>query len=153
MVQIVAMIGYSPAMNKKPSIGARFGSLVVWSLGFVGCATPAQQGFDEVAPGMTREEVQIELGEPSVRIPPRFDEQGVLLDGGRWQYADNLSSLANAAAFPDFVPDRVWVIWFDVHGVVQRTRRPIRVEDGTGEQNDDGGGTPLFPPTLPSRGR
>ena len=147
------MIGYAPVMMKKPSIGARFGSLVVWSLVLVGCATPVQQGFEEVVPGMTSEEVQIELGEPSVQIPPRLDDQGVLLDGGRWQYADNLSSLANAAAFPEFVPDRVWVVWFDVHGRVQRTREPIRVEDGDGEERGDGGRTPMFPPTIPSRGQ
>lgn len=147
------MIGYAPAMIGRSFIGVRLRLLAVWSIVLSGCMTQVQKGFDGVLPGMTSEEVQTELGEPSVRIPPRLDEQGAVIDGGRWQYADNLSSLTNAAAFPEYVPDRVWVVWFDVDGRVQRTRRPIRVEEGGGEQDGEGGRTPLFPPTVPSRSR
>ncbi|MDG2021109.1 MAG: hypothetical protein P8J59_04080 [Phycisphaerales bacterium] len=153
MAEMVAMIGYAPEMIRRTLVRARRCSLAVWMVVLSGCMTQLQEGFDGVHPGMTPDEVRAELGEPSVRIPPRLNEDGVRLDGGRWQYADNLSSLANAAAFPEFVPDRVWVVWFDVDGVVQRTRRPIRVEDGGEESGDQGGVTPLFPPVTPPRSR
>jgi hypothetical protein len=146
-------IGYAPTMIERSLFGIRRCSLAIWSIMLFGCMTQVQKGFDDVHIGMTQEEVRSELGEPSVRIPPRLDEEGSLLDGGRWQYADNLSSLTNAAAFPEFVPDRVWVVWFDVEGTVQRTRRPIRVEAGTEEGGGETGGTPLFPPSVPPRGR
>jgi hypothetical protein len=150
---MVAMIGYASAMIGRSSLGVRLSLLAISSIVLSGCMARVQQGFDGVHPGMTSEEVQIELGEPSVRIPPRLDEQGTIIDGGRWQYADNLSSLTNATAFPEYVPDRVWVVWFDVDGRVQRTRRPIRVEEAAGERDGEGGRTPLFPPTVPSRSR
>ncbi|RPG15134.1 MAG: hypothetical protein CBB69_010275 [Phycisphaera sp. TMED9] len=153
MAEMVAVIGYAPEMIRRTLARARRCSLVACMVVFSGCMTQLQQGFDGVRPGMTPDEVRAELGDPSVRIPPRLDEHGARLDGGRWQYADNLSSLANAAAFPEFVPDRVWVVWFDVDGVVQGTRRPIRVEDGGDGSVDQGGETPLFPSAAPPRSR
>ena len=70
-LQMVAMIGYAPAMIRRTLIRARL---------FAGCLHARvrraarrrrNRASTAFAPGMTRDEVRAKLGEPSVRIPPR----------------------------------------------------------------------------------
>ena len=85
-------------------------------------------------------------------VPPRLDEDGVAIAGPRWQYGDTLSTVTTAAAFPDTVPDRVWVVWFDSEGRVMTWRPPLEgdVESAAGGASE---GTPLFADPMPARNR
>lgn len=128
-------------------------SLVGWSLlAAAGCSIPAESRFDAIRPGWTEADVRKAVGEPTVVVPGEMDEDGVTIDGPRWQYGDTLSTMTTAATFPRTVPDRVWVVWFDLEGLVRRTRRPITATGG-GEPDADTPETPLFPPVMPPRNR
>ncbi len=113
---------------------------------------PRESRFDAIRSGWTEADVRKSIGEPTVIVPGEIDEDGVTIDGPRWQYGDTLSTMTTAATFPRTIPDRVWVIWFDVDGLVRRTRAPI-----TGIQDGDtdvvAPDTPLFPPVMPPRNR
>ena len=121
-------------------------------LATAGCSIPAESRFDAIRPGWTEADVRKAIGEPTVVVPGESDEDGVTIDGPRWQYGDTLSTMTTAATFPRTVPDRVWVVWFDVDGLVRRTRRPAAVlEDG--ESAVTAPDPPLFPPVMPPRNR
>lgn len=113
---------------------------------------PRESRFDAIRSGWTEADVRKSIGEPTVIVPGEIDEDGVTIDGPRWQYGDTLSTMTTAATFPRTIPDRVWVVWFDVDGLVRRTRRPVTVlEDGESEAAAPD--TPLFPPVMPPRNR
>ena len=117
-----------------------------------GCSIPIESRFDAIRPGWTERDVRKAVGEPTVVVPGETNEDGVRIEGPRWQYGDTLSTMTTAATFPRTVPDRVWVVWFDVDGLVRRTRRPVTVlEDGESEVAAPD--TPLFPPVMPPRNR
>ncbi|NCF41004.1 MAG: hypothetical protein GWP75_12905 [Planctomycetia bacterium] len=117
-----------------------------------GCSMPRESRFDAIRSGWTEADVRKSIGEPTVIVPGEIDEDGVTIDGPRWQYGDTLSTMTTAATFPRTIPDRVWVVWFDVDGLVRRTRRPVTVlEDGESEVAAPD--TPLFPPVMPPRNR
>ena len=128
--------------------------LVVGCLLFAaaGCSIPVESRFDAIRSGWTEADVRKAVGEPTVVVPGESDEDGVTIDGPRWQYGDTLSTMTTAATFPRTVPDRVWVVWFDVDGLVRRTRKPVAVlEDG--ESGGTAPETSLFPPVMPPRNR
>ena len=134
----------------KLSLVLLFGLLL--ATGGMGCDSAVKSGFSSVSTGMTQDEVRGLLGDPSVVIPGETGEGGAILTGPRWQYGDNLSTITTAAAFPQTVPDRVWVVWFDADGLVRRTRRPVAVLE-VGESDAAAPDTPLFPPVMPPRNR
>lgn len=121
-------------------------------LAAAGCSIPAESRFDAIRPGWTEADVRKAIGEPTVVVPGESDEDGVTIDGPRWQYGDTLSTMTTAATFPRTVPDRVWVVWFDVDGLVRRTRRPVAVLEA-GESAVTATDPPLFPPVMPPRNR
>ena len=125
-------------------------------LASLGCSIPGESGFAAIRPGWTEADVRKAVGEPSVSVPGMLDEDGVMIEGPRWQYGDNLGTMTTAATFPRTVPDRVWVVWFDVDGLVLRTRGPVRDQaEGDVAPRPDGGRpeTPLFSPVMPPRNR
>jgi outer membrane protein assembly factor BamE (lipoprotein component of BamABCDE complex) len=82
-----------------------------------GCATQASENFYAVRKGMTKAEVEDLLGKPS--------STWVVADGiDRWQWGDNLSSLATAGVFRDADTNRVWAVWFDSEGKVTDLSEP-----------------------------
>lgn len=117
-----------------------------------GCGSPGTAAFDALAVGMTEDEVRGLLGDPTVVVPARVDEDGVATGGPRWQYGDTLSTVTTAAAFPDTIPDRVWVVWFDPEGRVMTWRSPVAtgIEPDPGAPSDE---TPLFADPAPPRNR
>ena len=136
----------------KLSLVLLFGLLL--ATGGMGCDSAVKSGFSSVSTGMTQDEVRGLLGDPSVVIPGETGEGGVSLTGPRWQYGDNLSTITTAAAFPRTVPDRVWVVWFDVDGRVVSWREPLlearsSVESAPGED----GRSAIFTSPTPPRDR
>ncbi|MCP4833264.1 MAG: outer membrane protein assembly factor BamE [Phycisphaera sp.] len=119
--------------------------------GVVGCDSQVRSGFPAMATGLSQDEVRALLGDPSMVIPGETGGEGVRISGPRWQYGDNLSTITTAAAFPRTVPDRVWVVWFDVDGRVSTWREPLfdspsSVESAPGV---DGRSTMFTSPTPP----
>jgi outer membrane protein assembly factor BamE (lipoprotein component of BamABCDE complex) len=75
-----------------------------------------------VEPGMSEAEVVELLGEPSSKVDvPAWGNRPAV---ARWQWNDNLSTLATGAMFPDTVPDRVLAVVFDADGRVVEVVEP-----------------------------
>ena len=75
-----------------------------------------------VEPGMIEAEVVELLGEPSSKVDvPAWGNRPAVV---RWQWNDNLSTLATGAMFPDTVPDRVLAVVFDADGRVVEVVEP-----------------------------
>jgi outer membrane protein assembly factor BamE (lipoprotein component of BamABCDE complex) len=86
-----------------------------------GCAMQCQEQFGSLREGMTKAEVEELLGKPSSRWPgERPGEEGT----ERWQYGDNLSSLATSGVFREPDTNRVFVVWFTADGTVSSYSRP-----------------------------
>lgn len=86
-----------------------------------GCATQCQEHFGAVREGMSKEEVETLLGKPSTRwTGERPGEEG----RERWQYGDNLSSLATGGLFREADTSRVYAVWFDENGKVVSFSQP-----------------------------
>ena len=83
-----------------------------------GCESQYQENWGRLKPGMTRTQVEDLLGAPSSRYEPRSDDGKVVVSQERWQYGDNLSSLATGAVFPGEPHPHAWVVWFDEKGQV-----------------------------------
>ena len=82
----------------------------------VSCATKWRENEAMVEPGMSQAEVLELLGDPSSKVNVHaWGEQSAYV---RWQWNDNLSTLATGAMFPDTVPDRVLAVRFDAEGKV-----------------------------------
>ena len=126
-----------------------FGLLL--ATGGTGCDSTVKRGFPSVSAGMTQDEVRGLLGDPSVVIPGETGEGGARITGPRWQYGDNLSTITTAAAFPRTVPDRVWVVWFDIDGRVLTWRQPLLEARSSVESTPgvDGRSTIFTSPTPP----
>ena len=82
--------------------------------------------FDDVTPGMTRDEVVALLGKPSSRwtLSPSLDG----MTGERLQWGDGLSSLVSGAMYRG-KPDRAYCVDFDDSGRVVSKAAPTWVED------------------------
>ena len=61
------------------------------------CESQYQDNWDRLKVGMTKTQVADLLGEPSSRYEPRADNGKVVIAEERWQYGDNLSTLATGA--------------------------------------------------------
>lgn len=86
---------------------------------------PSRTQFAGLRAGMDKSQVIALLGEPS----SRYEAMPASADGPareeRWQFGDNLSSLATSATFADQdAPENVWVVYFDADGRVSRWRPP-----------------------------
>ena len=86
------------------------------------CESQYQDNWDRLKVGMTKTQVADLLGEPSSRYEPRTDNGKVVIAEERWQYGDNLSTLATGAVFPSEAHPRAWVVYFDEKGNVRSFR-------------------------------
>jgi hypothetical protein len=86
------------------------------------CESQHQDNWDRLKVGMTKTQVADLLGEPSSRYEPRADNGKVVIAEERWQYGDNLSTLATGAVFPSEAHPRAWVVYFDEKGNVRSFR-------------------------------
>ena len=101
---------------------ARLASVVAIAMTLAACATKWREHEAMVEPGMSQAEVLELLGEPSSKVNvPSWGEQPAYV---RWQWNDNLSTLATGAMFPDTVPDRVLAVSFDAEGKVSEVVLP-----------------------------
>ena len=138
--------------NHRLSLALLVGILL--ATGGVGCDSAVKMGFPSVSTGMTEDEVRGLLGDPSVVVPGETGQGGARLTGPRWQYGDNLSTITTAAAFPRTVPDRVWVVWFDVDGRVVSWREPLLEARSSVESAPGGDGrSAIFTSPTPPRNR
>ncbi|MDZ4755000.1 MAG: outer membrane protein assembly factor BamE [Phycisphaerae bacterium] len=99
-----------------------FAAIFVAALASTGCATQAAENFYALREGMTKAEVAQLLGKPSSKWP---GDEGT----ERWQYGDNLSSLATSGLFHDADTAHVWAVWFDSEGAVDYFTAPDWVSD------------------------
>lgn len=109
----------------------RSGAAALTALGaaaalLAGCETQYKDNWSRLREGMNQEQVETLLGEPSSRIAARRDGDEIIVPFARWQYGDNLSTLATGALFPAEAPDRVWAVYFDEQGRVVGFREPIQ---------------------------
>ena len=86
------------------------------------CESQYQENWGRLKPGMTRAQVEDLLGTPSSRYEPRTENGQVIVDRARWQYGDNLSTLATGVVFPTDADARAWAVYFDAEGRVSRFR-------------------------------
>lgn len=99
------------------------------------CETPQYEAnFGRIRPGMTQSEVEALLGKPSSTFAERREDGQAVVPQTRWQYGDNLSTLATGAVYPGGAPQRVWVVYFNAAGAVDSTRAP----DWAREDSDTG---------------
>jgi len=89
----------------------------VLAIGAQACRAPEAASFDRISPGMSRQEVEAELGPPSSTVPAP--------EGRTWSsrshWGDTLSTIATHAAMADQPPPpNVWTVWFDEQDVVLR---------------------------------
>ena len=91
-------------------------ALIVASM--VACESLHQENWGRLKPGMTKSQVEELLGAPSSRYEPRSEGGQVVVEQERWQWGDNLSSLATGAMFPGEPHPHAWVVWFDEKGRV-----------------------------------
>ena len=124
------------------------------AIGAVGCHSTVKAGFPALSAGMTEDEVRSLLGDPSVVVPGETGDGRVKITGPRWQYGDNLSTITTAAAFPRTIPDRVWVVWFDLDGRVVSWREPLLQASSSVESAPAADGrSAIFTSPMPSRNR
>jgi outer membrane protein assembly factor BamE (lipoprotein component of BamABCDE complex) len=86
------------------------------------CESRHQENWGRLKVGMTRMQVEDMLGEPSSRYEPRTENGKVIVPEERWQYGDNLSTLATGVVFPSDADARAWAVYFDADGRVSRFR-------------------------------
>jgi len=85
-----------------------------------GCETKYQDNWGKVHTGMTKQEVEALLGEPSSKYTAKEVDGEVIIPEDRWQYGDNLSTLATGALFPSQAHPRAWAISFGPSGRVSQ---------------------------------
>lgn len=86
------------------------------------CESRYQENWGRLKAGMTQVQVEDLLGEPSSRYEARTDQGKVIVPETRWQYGDNLSTLATGVVFPTDADARAWAVYFDAEGRVSRFR-------------------------------
>jgi len=90
------------------------------------CEAQHETNWSHLQQGMSKDEVTQLLGEPSSRVDARRQGNDIVVAFDRWQYGDNLSTIATGVVFPGEAPDRVWAVYFDEDGRVIDFRQPIR---------------------------
>lgn len=86
------------------------------------CESRYQENWDRLKVGMNKVQVEDLLGAPSSRYEARTDQGKVIVPEERWQYGDNLSTLATGVVFPSDADARAWAVYFDADGRVSRFR-------------------------------
>ncbi len=84
------------------------------------CESKYQDNWGKVHTGMTKQEVESLLGEPSSKYQAKEVDGEVIIPEDRWQYGDNLSTLATGALFPSHPHPRAWAISFGPSGRVSQ---------------------------------
>ncbi len=84
----------------------------------LGCETKYQDNWGKVHTGMSKQEVEALLGPPSSKYDAKEVDGEVIVAQDRWQYGDNLSTLATGALFPSQAHPRAWAISFGPSGRV-----------------------------------
>lgn len=90
----------------------------------MGCESQYQENWSRVRAGMTKEQVEHLLGPPSSKYQAKTEDGKVIIAQDRWQYGDNLSTLATGAMFPEEPHPRAWSIKFDSYGKVTEIQVP-----------------------------
>ena len=103
---------------------ARVRLLPALLLALAACESQYQDNWGRLQRGMTQAQVQELLGDPSSRIAARRDGEEIVVAYDRWQYGDNVSTLATGVVFPSEAPDRVWAVYVDQEGRLIEWRRP-----------------------------
>jgi len=86
------------------------------------CESRYQENWDRLKVGMSKVQVEDLLGSPSSRYEARSDHGKVIVPEERWQYGDNLSTLATGVVFPTDADARAWAVYFDADGRLSRFR-------------------------------
>lgn len=110
------MRAYSPAMAPRMLVPGVLITLLC------ACESRYQENWARLKVGMTQVQVEDLLGEPSSRYEARTDQGKVIVPETRWQYGDNLSTLATGVVFPTDADARAWAVYFDAEGRVSRFR-------------------------------
>ena len=116
------------------------------------CQPQARPGFNEVETGMSREQVRALLGPPSSTFQRQTDEQGRLLRSERWQYGDNLSTVATGILYSDLPDVSVYAIFFDEEGRVVLIQEPLPIDESSSSDPLHRFQDPVDP-AIPSRSR
>ena len=92
----------------------------------LGCNSRVHDNFNQIRVGDSSDEVIELIGKPSSRIVinTRLKDEASIDYSQRWQWGDNLSTLATGVTFPLTVPDRVWAVFFDQNLQVLGTSEP-----------------------------
>jgi hypothetical protein len=85
-----------------------------------GCESKYQDNWGKVHTGMTKQEVEALLGPPSSKYDAKEVDGEVVVAEDRWQYGDNLSTLATGALFPSQAHPHAWAISFGPSGRVSQ---------------------------------
>ncbi len=85
-----------------------------------GCESKYQDNWGKVHTGMTKQEVEALLGPPSSKYDAKEVDGEVIVAEDRWQYGDNLSTLATGALFPSEAHPHAWAISFGPSGRVSQ---------------------------------
>lgn len=95
-----------------------------------GCAPPQyEENWSLLRVGMTRDQVEATLGEPSSTFAPTAMRGEAAPPGSareRWQYGDTLGSLGTRVLFPEEADERAWCVFFGPDGRVTEFERPLR---------------------------
>ncbi len=115
-------------MNAPRALRGRAAATFAAVAALAGCATPAYEvNWNRLRTGMSRDDVQGLLGQPSSKHLPKPNEDGTPPAPGRgerWQYGDTLSSFATGAVFPEEADERSWRVFFGNDGCVSGFRAP-----------------------------
>lgn len=115
-------------MNVPRALRGRALAALAAVAALAGCATPAYEAnWNRLRTGMSRDDVQGLLGQPSSKHLPKPNEDGTPPAPGRgerWQYGDTLSSFATGAVFPEEADERSWRVFFGNDGCVSGFRAP-----------------------------
>ncbi|MSR45130.1 MAG: hypothetical protein EXS15_07240 [Phycisphaerales bacterium] len=106
-------------------VATTFTGILIACGGICACQTPAPGALEQLREGMNESEVVSIMGDPSSRYPAQLNKSGSIDIPARWQYGDNLSSIATSSMFQDQPPpSRVWVIYFDASARVSGWQKP-----------------------------
>ena len=106
-------------------VRAAYRAALVATAAVVAACGPSRTQFAGLRKGMDKSQVVALLGEPSSRYAAMPASKDGPAREERWQFGDNLSSLATSATFADQdAPGNVWVVYFDADGRVSHWRPP-----------------------------
>lgn len=112
-------------MRRAAQVQFAIRAAIVAAAAAIAACGPSRAQFSGLRAGMGKSQVIALLGEPSSRYSAIPESADGPAREERWQFGDNLSSLATSATFADQdAPENVWVVYFDADGRVSRWRPP-----------------------------